>query len=148
MIAAGLFDLRFRRCEDFDLWVRMSARGATWTYHRAVLAWHRLRPGSAAADRAAMFESQARVYEKLGALLGPNHPSSAKVARALARSRADHALELAKQHLAGGRYHDAVCDLDRAYAFYGTAKLSLARLGLRAAPAVMRRLYFGGQTTA
>jgi glycosyltransferase involved in cell wall biosynthesis len=142
MIAAGLFDGRFRRCEDYDLWMRMSARGARLTYHRGVHAWHRIRAGSAAADRAAMFEAQSLVYEKLAGIVGPGHPVAPDVARALARARADHALERAKQHLVDRRYRAAAADVDRACAYYGSrTKLGLARWGLLAAPALLRRLY-------
>jgi glycosyltransferase involved in cell wall biosynthesis len=141
MLEAGAFDERFRRCEDYDLWMRMSARGARFGYHRAVLASHRIRSGSAAADRAAMFESQALVYEKLAGVLGPAHPAAPAVRRAQARAAADHALERAKRHLAERSYRAAAEDVDRAYAYYGTAKLGLARFGLRAAPAIVRRLY-------
>jgi glycosyltransferase involved in cell wall biosynthesis len=141
MIAAGLFDDRFRRCEDYDLWMRMSARGSRVAYHRAVPAWHRIRAGSAAADRAAMFEAQALVYEKLAGIVGSDHAVAGVLDRARARATADHALERAKQHLEGRRYRAAAADVDRAYAYYGTAKLGLARWGIVAAPALIRRLY-------
>jgi len=140
---AGLFDERFRRCEDYDLWLRMSAMGSRMTFHRAVLAWHRLHAASAAADRTAMFESQALVYAKLQAMLGPGHPCAALVSQAFARASADAALERGKRHLAARRYREAAADLDAAHAFYGTRKLALARLALRGAPALVRKLYVG-----
>jgi hypothetical protein len=121
--------------------MRMSVRGAKLAYHRGVHAWHRIRAGSAAADRAAMFEAQALVYEKIADLVGPGHPIATDLARALARARADHALERAKQHLVDRRYRAAAADVDRAYAYYGSAKLGIARWGILAAPALVRRLY-------
>ena len=141
MVTAGLFDERFRRCEDYDLWLRMSAAGARFGYQRRVLASHRLHATSAATDRVAMFESQALVYASLCERLGPDHPAAPAVARAHARASADFALERAKRHLAARRYREAADDVDRAHAFYGTPKLALARLALKGAPALVRKLY-------
>ena len=141
LLSAGLFDERFRRCEDYDLWLRMSAVGAKFGYQRRVLAWHRLHATSAAADRVAMFESQMRVYAALRDRLGPSHPAAAAAARAHARAAADFALARAKRHLAARRYREAADDVGRAQAYYGTPKLALARLAIRSAPALVRRLY-------
>jgi glycosyltransferase involved in cell wall biosynthesis len=143
MMAVGLFDERFRRCEDYDLWLRMSVNGARFGYQRQVLASHRLHVTSAASNRVAMFESQALVYAALRERLGPDHPAEAAVSRAHARASADFALERAKRHLAARRYREAADDVGRAHAYYGSRKLALARLALRGAPALVRKLYVG-----
>jgi glycosyltransferase involved in cell wall biosynthesis len=141
LLAAGLFDERFRRCEDYDLWLRMSAGGAKFAYQRAVLAGHRVHSSSAAADRVAMFESQMAVYAALRERLGPGHPAAGVANRAYERASADFALARAKRHLAARRYREAADDLGQAHAYYGTPKLALARLAIRSAPALVRRLY-------
>ena len=88
-----------------------------------------------------MFESQMRVYAALRDRLGPSHPAAEAAARAYARAAADFALARAKRHLAAGRYREAAEDLGRAQAYYGTRKLALARLAIRSAPALVKRLY-------
>jgi glycosyltransferase involved in cell wall biosynthesis len=143
VVSAGLFDAGIRRCEDFDLWLRMSARGSRFAYHRAVLAWHRLHGASAAADGVRMFESQLVVYRKLSALLGPSHAAASLVTEQLRRAEADLALERSKQLLMAGDYPQAAEALNAARRFYRSHKLTLASLGLRAAPGLVRRMYAG-----
>jgi glycosyltransferase involved in cell wall biosynthesis len=141
IIRAGLFDPQLRRCEDFDLWLRMSAGGSRFGYHRSVLAHHRFHGASAAADCVAMFESQLIVYRKLAALLGPSHPAGPAVALQIHRAEADLALERGKQLLVSGKYPEAADALNAARRFYRSRKLAVAALGLRAAPSLVRKLY-------
>src|SRR5277367_46206 len=54
LINAGLFDERFRCCEDFDLWLRMSFRGAKISYQSNVHLLHRLAPESLSGNRYVM----------------------------------------------------------------------------------------------
>lgn len=143
VVSAGLFDPQLRRCEDFDLWLRMSAQGSRFAYHRGVLAFHRLHPASAAADGVRMFESQLVVYRKLHALLGASHPAAPRVAEQIRRAEADLALERSKQLLMAGEYPQAADALDAARRFYRSRKLTLASIGLRAAPSLVRRMYAG-----
>jgi glycosyltransferase involved in cell wall biosynthesis len=143
VVAAGLFDEQIRRCEDFDLWLRMSARGSRFFYHRGVLAFHRLHPASAAADGVRMFESQLGVYRKLEALLGASHQAAPLLREQIRRADADLALERSKQLLMAGEYPQAVEALDAARRFYKSRKLALASIGLRAAPGLVRRMYAG-----
>jgi hypothetical protein len=141
IVGAGLFDPQIRRCEDFDLWLRMSARGSRFAYQRTVLAHRRLHRASAAADGVQMFESQLLVYHKLAGLLGPSHPASLVVASQIHRAQADLALERSKQLLISGEYPQAADALNAARRFYRSRKLTLAALGLRTAPALVRKLY-------
>jgi glycosyltransferase involved in cell wall biosynthesis len=141
IIGAGLFDPQLRRCEDFDLWLRMSAAGSRFGYHRAVLAHHRYHDASAAADGVRMFESQLVVYRKLADLLGPAHPASPAFAAQIRRAEADMALERSKQLLLSGEYPEAADALNAARRFYRSRKLALAELGLRTAPGLVRKLY-------
>jgi GT2 family glycosyltransferase len=143
VVSAGLFDPHIRRCEDFDLWLRMSAQGSRFAYHRAVLAFHRLHATSAAADGVRMFESQRVVYRKLEALLGASHPAAPLVGEQIRRAEADLALERSKQLLMAGEYPQAAEALDAARRFYRSPKLTLASIGLRTAPALVRRMYGG-----
>jgi glycosyltransferase involved in cell wall biosynthesis len=141
IIGAGLFDPQLRRCEDFDLWLRMSAAGSRFGYHRSVLARHRYHGASAAADGVRMFESQLVVYRKLAGLLGPSHPACPAVAGQIRRAEADLALERSKQLLLSGEYPEAANAVNRARRFYRSRKLALAELALRTAPALVRKFY-------
>ena len=141
IVGAGLFDPQLRRCEDFDLWLRMSAAGSRFGYHRAVLAHHRYHGASAAADGVRMFESQLVVYRKLADLLGLAHPASPAVAAQIRRAEADLALERTKQLLLSGEYPAAADALNAARRFYRSRKLALAALGLRTVPGLVRKLY-------
>jgi glycosyltransferase involved in cell wall biosynthesis len=143
LVSAGLFDPDLRRCEDFDLWLRMSARGSRFAYHRSVLAFHRMHVESAAADGVRMFESQLVVYRKLAALLGPSHATAPLVDGQIRRAEADLALERSKQLLLAGKYPQAAEALNAARRFYHSRKLTLTSLGLRAAPGLVRRMYAG-----
>jgi hypothetical protein len=61
-----LFDASFRRSEDFDLWLRMTHRGASMGYHRTILGRHEFWGGRGlSGDREAMREAQIAVYHKL-----------------------------------------------------------------------------------
>jgi glycosyltransferase involved in cell wall biosynthesis len=143
VVSAGLFDPHIRRCEDFDLWLRMSAQGSRFAYHRTVLAIRRLHPASAAADGVRMFESQLVVYRKLQGLLGASHEAAPLVAQQIRRAEADLALERSKQLLMAGEYPEAAEALAAARRFYKSRKLALASIGLRAAPGLVRRMYAG-----
>ena len=141
VIDAGLFDPAIRRCEDFDLWFRMSLGGARMTYHRAVLAAHRIHAASAAADGVAMFESQIRVYRKCAALLPAGHPAAGLLERQIRRAEADLALAEGKRQLLAREYRQAARSLNTARRFYPSPKLTWVWLGLHAAPALVRRWY-------
>lgn len=138
ILRAGGFDPQVRRCEDFDLWARMSAGGDRFAFTREVLASHRMHSSSAAADAVKMFESQIVVYEKIAALLGPAHPCTPLLLRQRQRAAADRSLALSKQYLRARRYREAAAALDSAREVYRSAKLTVAAFGLRTAPALLR----------
>lgn len=62
--AAGMFDEDLRRCEDFDLWVRIVKNGGRIIYHRRVLALYRRHAGSLSSNRRPMIRSLLAVFEK------------------------------------------------------------------------------------
>ena len=139
VVDAGLFDPAIRRCEDFDLWVRMALNGARMDYHRQVLVTRRIHDGSAVADVVAMFRSQLEVYAKCVGVLGAGHPSLPLLHEQIRRARADLALAEGKRQLLAREYRRAARSLAVARAYYQSAKLTCAWLGLYAAPALVRR---------
>ena len=139
VVDAGLFDPAIRRCEDFDLWVRMALNGARMGYHRQVLVTRRIHDASAVADVVAMFRSQLEVYAKCAGVLGTGHPSLPLLHEQIRRARADLALAEGKRQLLAREYRRAARSLAAARAYYQSAKLTFAWLGLYAAPALVRR---------
>ena len=146
LVAAGLFNETYRRSEDFDLWVRMAHAGARLGYRRKVLARHRMRGDSLAADAARMHEAAVGVYRDLARTLGLTPRERAAAEAEVANYEFDLALARAKHELAAGEYARAAEELSRARGL-GRApglralKLRLALLCLSAAPRLTRRFY-------
>src|SRR5215469_3844150 len=65
ILRAGLFDETFRRCEDFEMWMRMAFGGSRMAYHFDADVFHRVLEEGLSADRLAMKRDRIRVYEKL-----------------------------------------------------------------------------------
>lgn len=65
IVDVGGFDESLRLCDDYDLWLRMSQRGAKFVYCEGVLARYRLRAGSMSSDRAKQIEATIAVLEKV-----------------------------------------------------------------------------------
>jgi len=80
----GPFDASLRAAIDYDMWVRIAAHGLPAVRPEGRLAvYRRARPGSISANRAAVFESLVRIYERIATDLAVATP-----ARDLARQRA------------------------------------------------------------
>ena len=146
LVAAGLFDERYRRSEDFHLWVRMAHRGARLAYQRKVLARHRVRPDSLAGDPSVMQECAMGVYADLTSELELTPRARALAAAEIEKYGSCLALSRGKRALAEGDYGRAASELSSARALLRGAglralKLRLALLCLRAAPVLARRCY-------
>ena len=146
LVSAGLFDERYRRSEDFQLWVRMAHRGARLDYRRKVLARHRVRPDSLAGDKSRMHECAKGVYADLSNELDLTPRQRALVEVEIEKYEAYLALARGKRALASGDYERAASELSRARdlgrvpTFQGM-KLRLALLFIRLAPRLLRRAY-------
>jgi GT2 family glycosyltransferase len=141
LIDAGLFDERFVRSEDYDLWLRLAQRGARFAYQHRVLGHRRLHGASLASNEQALFESQIEVYQKLLATLELSPDERRAVERQIERSHADLALHLGKREIMAGEYAQAAEALTRANLYYHSHKLKLALISLRLAPRLLRRVY-------
>lgn len=146
LVSAGLFDERYRRSEDFQLWVRMTHRGARLDYQRKVLARHRVRPDSLAGDASRMHECAKGVYADLSNELDLTPRQRALVEVEIEKYESYLALARGKRALASGDYERAASELSRARdlgrvpAFQGM-KLRLVLLFIRLAPRLLRRAY-------
>ena len=107
MIDAGLFDERYRRSEDFDLWVRMSFRGATMDLLRQVGIEHRLLPGGLAADGYLLKQAQIEIYKKVLATLPVSAEQKRLIQELIARVEGLCQMDLVKRYLREGRYPEA-----------------------------------------
>lgn len=146
LIDSGLFDENYLRSEDFDLWVRLAYGGARLAYQRKVLAQHRKRPTSLAADLTRMQESAMEVYENLTHKLALTASQLQSIETQIGKYQAELALASGKCALAEGNHKEAAkflgraCDLRRATG-QSALKLRFVLSCLNLAPRALRRAY-------
>lgn len=140
VIEAGMFDERFIRCEDFDLWIRLAHRGSRIGFQTKVLGKHRSHDESLAANQIAMVESQMEVLRKAAMILPLTKSQQQLVERQLANCEAQIALETGKQQFAAREYSQAARSIESANQFYNSRKLQMVIFALRSAPWTLRSL--------
>ncbi|MGH9347491.1 MAG: glycosyltransferase family 2 protein, partial [Vicinamibacterales bacterium] len=127
---AGLFDADLRRGQDFDLWLRLVARGAQVRYQPDVLAVRRLHGDNLSGTRFNELERALHVFGKAIRTL----PLSARERRAaehrVRELEGDLAREQGKERLAVGDFTGARRSLEEASRVVPSWKLKAARLGL------------------
>jgi glycosyltransferase involved in cell wall biosynthesis len=145
VVAAGLFDERFRRAEDFHLWLKMALDGANIRANPAVLVRHRRRPGSLAHDTKAMLCAFVAVLEDIDANRTLTSEQRETIARAKLTRGAELALLEGKAFFVDGEYRLALAKFDRACALEPSParqlRLRAIRAGIAVAPRVLHRLY-------
>jgi len=134
MIDAGLFDERYRRCEDFDLWVRMSFRGAKMDLLRQVGVEHRLLPDGLAADGYLVKQALIEIYQKVLATLPVSAQHKRLIQELIARTEGLCQMDLAKRYLREGRYPDARVAAGKAAELLQDRKSRRAALVVQIAP--------------
>jgi glycosyltransferase involved in cell wall biosynthesis len=138
LMDAGLFDERFRRCEDFDLWLRMSARGCRMDYWPQPSLYHYRTPNSLASDAYLLKRARIEVYEKALSAI-PLTASQSKLVRGLiAKTEAKCHKDMAKKFLGCGDYATALKEARRANDCEAHWKIELAVIGLRTMPRAFR----------
>jgi glycosyltransferase involved in cell wall biosynthesis len=146
LVAAGLFDERYRRVEDFQLWVRMAHGGARLGYQRKILARHRMRPDSLAGDPSVMHECGIGVYKDLSNELELTPSQRALVEEEIEKYESYLSLARGKSALAAGEYERAASELSRSRSLrrakgFDGLKLWLTLLCLHVSPGLARRFY-------
>lgn len=137
VLDAGLFDERFKRCEDFDLWLRLSFAGARMNYDCRPSLYHRASNGLAA-DGYLLKRARGEIYDKVVRSL-PLSPSQRNlISELMAKNEADCQVDLAKRFLQTGEYDKALEAITRASTVIRTRKLRLAMFGLRIFPRFFR----------
>jgi glycosyltransferase involved in cell wall biosynthesis len=141
VMAAGLFDVDLRRGQDFDLWLRLVARGACVRYQHQVLALRRLHGDNLSGTRLNELERALHVFDKAMRTL-PLAPQEQTAAEHRVRElEGDLAREQGKQRLAVGDFSGAMRSLEQASRVVPSWKLKAARIALMLAPNLLRRVY-------
>lgn len=141
VMAAGMFDERFRHAEDFDLWLRVAHGGGRITYQERVLARRRETPGSLSMQMTRMNRSLVEILKKAACTLELSDDERQLLARQIAECEAFADLEDGKERLGSGHYGEAVQALQRANSYYRKGTLGAVLLGLRVAPWLVGAVY-------
>jgi len=140
ILRVGLFDEQLRRCEDYDLWLRLAQSGATISFTREIHIHHRQSNGLAA-NWELMRRALIQVYEKhlaLGLL-------SAEQAR-FVRNKIRHiaaAIEFrhAKRAILEGDFPKALESIQSVQTSDPSWKLDVLRVGLQGFPHTTQAIY-------
>jgi len=135
VVAAGGFDETLHRCEDFDLWLRLTRRGRL-VYTREVLGRRRLHPTSQSASAAAMLRAQIAVRQRFVQTTPVGEDVRRQAAEADARCEAEIALAEGHRLLAAGDARGARHELTRAAQSLPSLKLTATLRLLAVAPSV------------
>jgi glycosyltransferase involved in cell wall biosynthesis len=145
LLQAGLFDQRFKHCEDFDLWARVLFRGFRIDYSRQIQIVRRLSNGLSS-DTDSMKRSRLAVLQKLSSQLPLSEAQKRVVLQRQAYVASLLQLELCKKALLAGELGEALKAAQSAKTAFDTWKMRIVVLTLRVAPrflAVMYRAYTG-----
>jgi glycosyltransferase involved in cell wall biosynthesis len=148
VMAAGLFDVDLRRGQDFDLWLRLVARGARVRYQQQVLALRRLHGDNLSGTRLNELERAIHVFGKAMRTLALTPREREVAERRVRELEADVAREHGKEQLAVGDFSGALRYIEQAARVVPSWKLKAARLGLLLAPRLVRRVYLSRRAAA
>jgi glycosyltransferase involved in cell wall biosynthesis len=142
VLAAGLFDEQLNRCEDLDLWLRLSHRGVAMAWNPVPRVYHRKFNGLSS-KRLMMKRSQIEVCERFlcGHTLSPAQQWTVRQKTTSLQAEID--LELAKVALGASEYHNARSAAERALQGMRNWKLDLALACLRTVPRFVCQSYAG-----
>jgi glycosyltransferase involved in cell wall biosynthesis len=147
VMEAGSFDVALRRGQDFDLWLRLVARGAFAAYQQEVLAVRRLHGENLSGTRLNELERALHVFDKALKTLSLTRQEQDTARQRVRALNGELAREHGKERLIRGDFDEARRLLDAAHRAAPNWKLLAARFGLRLAPALVRRLYMARGAT-
>jgi len=139
MMDAGLFDEAFRRCEDFDLWLRMSFRGARMDFVREPGMEHRFLTDGLASDLYLLKLARVEVYKKTLTTLPLSAEQKRVVEDLIALTEGLSEMDLAKRCVREGRYPEARKAAGKAAALLRNSKSRGLALAVQIAPWACRR---------
>jgi hypothetical protein len=141
LLRAGLYDESLRSGEDFDLWLRMLKTGQRIEYNPRVLAYYRVRAGSATSRAVPLARNMLKLLDGLDAKLDLTNEERALLDRQRATAAATLNRMEGKEAFLKGDSGTAIAKLTAAYAQVNSWKLRIAILGLRIAPRLLLGLY-------
>jgi len=140
ILSVGGFDEGITRCEDFDLWLRVSFEGGRITYHPDPEVYHRMHDVSLSSDGLAMIKDRVRVYNK-ATTLPISREQRRIIRRMITKSESDGYTDQLKAALDREDYNAALASATRANEVERSWKLRMSILGLRTAPRLFRKLH-------
>jgi glycosyltransferase involved in cell wall biosynthesis len=138
LIDAGLFDEHYRCCEDFELWLRMSSRGAKIDFIERVGVERRELPTGFSADLELMLDARLEVYRKTSTSLPLSKAQQEIITKMTIRHKASWQTELAKRYLRQRRYAEARIAAAKAAELLQNRKSQKVALAVRIAPWAVR----------
>jgi hypothetical protein len=133
VVDAGLFDEELKRCEDYDLWLRLAQRGARMAFQPHVPFLRRVHGSALTSNEEKMISYLLRLLRKVD----PEQLSErgrASLRKQVIQAEGELGLLQGKTYLAQGNTTAAQEALSAAYVFFRSKKIGLALLGLRIAP--------------
>lgn len=140
LLEAGLFNPRFTRCEDYDLWIRLAHSGRRIAFSRDVQLCHRVFNGLSS-DLESMRRARVDVYQKLASEVELSPPQQQLINRQIAYTKATSQLAQAKSFLVAGQYQKSRAAAQSANSELQRLRVRILILGLRTAPGLFRALY-------
>jgi glycosyltransferase involved in cell wall biosynthesis len=136
IVSAGLFDEGLRRGQDFDLWLRLAASGATIHYQRELVAERRVRSDGLSGGPIAELQRAMTVLDRFGRRRELDSHVRTALRVQLMRLVDRLEIEQGKQRILEGNFAAALYHLS--VPTRQPAKLRLARVALRIAPRLLR----------
>jgi len=134
IIDAGLFDERFRRCEDFDLWLRISFRGGRIDYRGDVGIEHRLLSSGLSADGYLLKQARIQIYKKTLDTLPLSASQRELIRDLITLTEGKSQTDMVKRYVRERRYQEAAAAAQRASALLQDRKSRWTAWALRTMP--------------
>lgn len=141
IIQAGFFDETLKRCEDFDLWLRLAFRGTRMANHRQVNVCHAISNSTLSADDYQMTCARMQVLAKLRAQLPLSQRLRDTLDKRYKWTEARAHLQRLKENIKAGEYEKALESAQQATLILENWKLRLAVLLLKYSPRALRSYY-------